>query len=274
MRLQPPDILLTNYKMLDYLIIRPADAPIWKDDGTETLKYIVVDELHTFDGAQGTDLACLLRRLKARLKVPAGASVLCWVHPQPWVAWRIASDCGSTPARSLESPSTPMPLWASPCYSRRDCYGQSLIDMTSRVPEPEQADDLQAEHFAEVHAYLQRQAELWCNMARQDVGSPAWRLALGRPPARTRVLPQPPCLAQPSPVHHGRTRHRHRTGCPGGRQGGPRLLVWPTRQHAGVDIDRIGAVCGRWRTPTFFAGTSATLDAGVAAPGLTWARCR
>jgi DEAD/DEAH box helicase domain-containing protein len=36
----------------------------------ETLKYLVVDELHTFDGAQGTDLACLIRRLKMRLNVP------------------------------------------------------------------------------------------------------------------------------------------------------------------------------------------------------------
>ena len=37
-----------------------------------TLRYLVVDELHTFDGAQGTDLACLIRRLKARLNAPAG----------------------------------------------------------------------------------------------------------------------------------------------------------------------------------------------------------
>ena len=32
----------------------------------------MVDELHTFDGAQGTDLALLLRRLRARLKTPEG----------------------------------------------------------------------------------------------------------------------------------------------------------------------------------------------------------
>ena len=68
----PPDILLTNYKMLDYLLVRPKDATLWKDNNPETLKYIVVDELHTFDGAQGTDLACLLRRLKARLFTPHG----------------------------------------------------------------------------------------------------------------------------------------------------------------------------------------------------------
>lgn len=68
----PPDILLTNYKMLDYLLVRPKDAQLWKGNQPETLKYIVVDELHTFDGAQGTDLACLLRRLKSRLYTQPG----------------------------------------------------------------------------------------------------------------------------------------------------------------------------------------------------------
>lgn len=67
-----PDILMTNYKMLDYLLVRPKDALLWQDNGSETLKYIVVDELHTFDGAQGTDLACLLRRLKRRLGIYDG----------------------------------------------------------------------------------------------------------------------------------------------------------------------------------------------------------
>ena len=70
MRSAPPDILLTNYKMLDYLLLRPDDARLWRENGPETLRFLVVDELHTFDGAQGADLACLIRRLKARLKTP------------------------------------------------------------------------------------------------------------------------------------------------------------------------------------------------------------
>lgn len=67
---KPPSILLTNYKMLDYLLVRPDDAKLWKDNNFHSLKFIVVDELHTFDGAQGTDLAVLLRRLKSRLFTP------------------------------------------------------------------------------------------------------------------------------------------------------------------------------------------------------------
>ena len=72
LRKDPPDILLTNYKMLDYLLIRPKDRLLWAKNTPETLRYVVVDELHTFDGAQGTDLALLLRRLQARLHTPVG----------------------------------------------------------------------------------------------------------------------------------------------------------------------------------------------------------
>ncbi|OWJ63472.1 DEAD/DEAH box helicase [Paraburkholderia caledonica] len=70
LRKNPPDILLTNYKMLDYLMLRPKDRQLWSSNTPTTLRYVVVDELHTFDGAQGTDLALLLRRLRARLRMP------------------------------------------------------------------------------------------------------------------------------------------------------------------------------------------------------------
>jgi DEAD/DEAH box helicase domain-containing protein len=72
MRRNPPDILLTNYKMLDYLLVRAQDRPLWVMNDPTTLRYLVVDEIHTFDGAQGTDLALLIRRLKARLRTPEG----------------------------------------------------------------------------------------------------------------------------------------------------------------------------------------------------------
>jgi len=68
LRDNPPDILLTNYKMLDFLLIRPRDQALWRRNGPDTLRYLVVDELHTFDGAQGTDLAMLIRRLRHRLQ--------------------------------------------------------------------------------------------------------------------------------------------------------------------------------------------------------------
>ena len=55
--------------MLDFLLIRPVDHRLWRHNVPDTLRYLVVDELHTFDGAQGTDLACLVRRLRSTLDV-------------------------------------------------------------------------------------------------------------------------------------------------------------------------------------------------------------
>ena len=71
LRDNPPDILLTNYKMLDFLLMRPKDQRIWQHNLStqDLLRYLVVDELHTFDGAQGTDLACLIRRLRDKLQL-------------------------------------------------------------------------------------------------------------------------------------------------------------------------------------------------------------
>jgi DEAD/DEAH box helicase domain-containing protein len=77
LRNHPPDILMTNYKMLDYLMIRPEDQRIWKDTGPGSVQYLVLDELHTYDGAQGSDVACLIRRFKARLRTEPGS--LCCV---------------------------------------------------------------------------------------------------------------------------------------------------------------------------------------------------
>lgn len=68
LRQNPPDILLTNYKMLDLLLLRLGDNPLWENAAT-SMQFLVLDEFHTYDGAQGTDVAMLIRRLGARLQV-------------------------------------------------------------------------------------------------------------------------------------------------------------------------------------------------------------
>lgn len=68
-----PDILLTNFKMLDYGLMRQNFMELWKgniDAEDKQLRFIVLDELHTYDGAQGTDVANLIRRLKLKLHLP------------------------------------------------------------------------------------------------------------------------------------------------------------------------------------------------------------
>ena len=67
----PPDILLTNFKMLDYALMRGKYHNLWSNnfDDAQLLKFLILDELHTYDGAQGTDVANLIRRLKLKLHV-------------------------------------------------------------------------------------------------------------------------------------------------------------------------------------------------------------
>jgi len=83
LRKSPPHILLTNYRMLDLLLQRPRDAKLWAQNPAGRLRYLVLDELHTYDGAQGTDVACLVRRLGARL---GGADAICPVGTSATVA--------------------------------------------------------------------------------------------------------------------------------------------------------------------------------------------
>jgi len=65
----PPQILITNYAMLEYLLLRPEDSPIF-DSGV--WRFVCLDEAHTYTGAQGIEVSMLLRRLKHRIKKRRG----------------------------------------------------------------------------------------------------------------------------------------------------------------------------------------------------------
>ena len=66
----PPHILVTNYAMLEYLMIRPADSEFFREDRAHRWKFIVLDEAHVYSGSTGIEVSMLLRRLKARLGNP------------------------------------------------------------------------------------------------------------------------------------------------------------------------------------------------------------
>lgn len=74
MQAAPPDVLVTNYSMLEYMLVRPIEAPIFEAtrtwlaaDRQRHVFTLVVDEAHTYTGAQGTEVAYLIRRLFERL---------------------------------------------------------------------------------------------------------------------------------------------------------------------------------------------------------------
>jgi ATP-dependent helicase YprA (DUF1998 family) len=71
----PPDILITNYAMLEYMLLRPIEKALWDatqhwliEDHSRFIT-IVLDEAHMYSGARGTEVAYLLRRLRDRLGV-------------------------------------------------------------------------------------------------------------------------------------------------------------------------------------------------------------
>ncbi|MFC3965771.1 DEAD/DEAH box helicase [Nocardia jiangsuensis] len=63
----PPHLLLTNYAMLEYLLLRPRDLELFDGKHRDTWKFLVLDEAHVYDGAQGGEVALLLRRLRDRV---------------------------------------------------------------------------------------------------------------------------------------------------------------------------------------------------------------
>lgn len=64
----PPDILLTNFMMLELILTRYDDVDSKVVANCSGLEFLVLDELHTYRGRQGADVAMLVRRLRQRLK--------------------------------------------------------------------------------------------------------------------------------------------------------------------------------------------------------------
>jgi hypothetical protein len=68
MRRTPPHILLTNYSMLEYLLLRPDDSPLFDEGRAKWWTFVVLDEAHQYRGSRGIEMAMLLHRLKQRLR--------------------------------------------------------------------------------------------------------------------------------------------------------------------------------------------------------------
>lgn len=72
----PPDLLITNYSMLEYMLMRPIERPIfdktraWLESNLDEKFLVVLDEAHLYRGAAGAEVALLLRRLRDRLDLP------------------------------------------------------------------------------------------------------------------------------------------------------------------------------------------------------------
>ncbi len=71
-----PDILITNYSMLEYMLMRPIERNIfsqtqrWLASHADNYLILVLDEAHLYRGTSGAEVAYLIRRLRARLDLP------------------------------------------------------------------------------------------------------------------------------------------------------------------------------------------------------------
>ena len=77
-------VLVTNYSMLEYMLMRPLERPIfdatrkWLRHNPEQRLMLVIDEAHLYRGAAGAEVALLIRRLRARLGLePSRLQVIC-----------------------------------------------------------------------------------------------------------------------------------------------------------------------------------------------------
>lgn len=141
--------------------------------------YVVVDELHTFDGAQGTDLACLLRRLKARLDTPEnhlcciGTSATLGANEKKATLLRYAGDVFGEPfdenAIIMESRLT-----------AGEFLENSMIT-SGDVVSPDLADKLNPDSYREYKEYILSQHELWFGekIFDDEFNKTKWRIALG-----------------------------------------------------------------------------------------------
>lgn len=99
MQERPPHILLTNYAMLEYLLLRPQDTALFEGPSASTWSDVVVDEAHVYDGANGAEVAMLLRRLRDR--VARGRPLRCFATSATLGSGPSANGAAAAFARTL-----------------------------------------------------------------------------------------------------------------------------------------------------------------------------
>ncbi|AEI64560.1 DEAD/DEAH box helicase [Corallococcus macrosporus] len=124
----PPDILLTNFMMLELLLTRQEtlDRQVMKN--CEGLRFLVLDELHTYRGRQGADVALLVRRVREQL-----------APDQLQCIGTSATMAAST--GTLEDKSREVARVASKLFSMHIPESNVIVETLERVTDPRQTAD-------------------------------------------------------------------------------------------------------------------------------------
>jgi ATP-dependent helicase YprA (DUF1998 family) len=108
-----PNILLTNYSMLEYLLLRKLDRVLFD----ENLRFLVLDEVHTYHGARGIEVACLIRRLKEHTRKLDGELV-----------------CIGTSATVKGDSTQPVAAFASELFGEKFAAGDVQTEVYQELP--------------------------------------------------------------------------------------------------------------------------------------------
>ncbi len=167
------------------------------------LRYLVVDEFHSFDGAQGTDLACLIRRLRDRLQCPSDELVCVGTSATlggPESREAMLEYAGQIFASSFESTSLIEEERLSPeeFFTVHTAYGDPDNGGLFALPLPAVADQpkLNPGNASSTQGYIAEQAQLWLDDSLNappsgDVNDAAWRFKAWPPTWNASGSPQP-----------------------------------------------------------------------------------
>ena len=115
----PPDVLLTNFMMLELLITRQEEIDRRVIGNCAGLRFLVLDELHTYRGRQGADVALLVRRVRERL--------------QPEKLLCIGTSATMASEGSLEDKSRVVARVASKLFATRIAESNVVVETLERI---------------------------------------------------------------------------------------------------------------------------------------------
>ena len=146
-----PDLLVTNYSMLEYMLLRPVEREIFRvtaefyaANPSQRL-ILVLDEAHLYKGAQGTEVAMLIRRLRKRLGLPLEQlQVICTSasFSDPEAARSFAADLTGKPVQGFRTvtgtkkaalPSGPGDREVASAFARVDVASLRSVELNARL---------------------------------------------------------------------------------------------------------------------------------------------
>jgi Lhr-like helicase len=190
----PPDILLTNFMMMEYILTRFDEVDRRVVEHCEGLEFLVLDELHTYRGRQGADVALLVRRLRERLKA---AKLVCIGTSATMSSAGIQADRNRVVAEVASK------LFGTP-ISEHDVIGETLERVTNPLKD---VDAIRSE----LPAAITREQDTWTDFSAfcNDPLSIWVELNLS-----IELSPdEPPCRARPMTLEKASRRLAEDAGC-------------------------------------------------------------